>query len=138
MILQLIINKKYMKIIASILIASIITLIWILKFEWHLNFWVINLIWYDNTFNTNLSFIKISTDYIYHIPNIIYDLNKDFIQKILNIDDKETFLLIVFTFFLIFSWFLIYILKYFPKKNDRIYLVLWVISLFFIIVEFMM
>lgn len=131
-----------MKIIASILIAMIFTLFWLLKFEWYFNFWTINLIWYDDTFDANLWFIKTSTDYIYHIPEIIYNSKKDVIIKFLSpyisIDKKATFLSITFFFFLIFSWLLIFSLKYFPKREDKIYLVVWSIIGYLLIVEFIM
>lgn len=131
-----------MKIIASILIAMIFTLFWLMKFEWYFNFWTINLIWYDNTFDANLWFIKTSTDYIYYIPEIIYNSKKEIIIKSLSpyvsLDNKTTYLSITFFFFLIFSWLLIYSLKYFPKREEKVYLVAWTIISYLLIVQFIM
>ncbi len=131
-----------MKIIASILIAMIFTLIWLLKFDWHLNFWTVNLIGYDDTFDANLWFIRTAADYLFYIPELIFDSKKEGIINLLNgiitLDNKSTFLSIVFIFFLTFSWILIYSLKYFPKREDKIYLIVWSIISYLLIVEFIM
>lgn len=131
-----------MRIVATILIAMIFTLLWLLKFDWHLNFWTINLIGYDDTFNTNFWFIRTSADYIFYVPELIYNSKKDAIIDlfywILNLDKKATYLSIVFFFFSVFSWILIYALKYFPQRDDKIYLVVWSIISYLLIVEFLM
>lgn len=127
-----------MKIIAAILIAMIFTLVWLLKFEWYFNIWVVNLIWYDDTFDANLGFLESSTDLVYYFPDLIFEKKQEFLTNFLSVDKKQAYLILVNLFFLIISWFIIYILRYFPKRNDRIYLVLWIIISYLLIADFMM
>ncbi|MDP2090664.1 MAG: hypothetical protein Q8K30_03620 [Candidatus Gracilibacteria bacterium] len=131
-----------MRIVATILIAMIFTLLGLLKFDGHLNFGTINLIGYDDTFNTNFGFIRTSADYIFYVPELIYNSKKDAIidlfYGILNLDKKATYLSIVFFFFSVFSGILIYALKYFPQRDDKIYLVVGSIISYLLIVEFLM
>lgn len=120
----------------------IFSLLWLLKYDWHLNFWTVNLIGYDDTFDANLWFIRTSADYIFYIPELIFKSEKidliTLLSKYITLDNKGLFLSIVFIFFLIFSWILIYSLKYFPRREDKIYLVIWSIISYLLIVEFIM
>jgi len=127
-----------MKIIVTILIALVFTLIWLLKYEWYFNLWVVNVIWYDDTFDADLSFLKTATDYTLYMPESIYNLEKENIKSTLKFDDKTTYLMIIFTFFAIITWIVMYAIRLFPKKEDKIYLVLGVIASYYLIVEFMM
>jgi len=132
-----------MKIISAILIALIFTLVWLLKFEWYINMWIVNLIGYDDTFDADLGgFFVTITNYIYYFPELIYNSEKESIKNILlgnySLDDKDVYLWIIFIFFWIFTSIIIYILKFFYKKSDKIYLVLWIIISYLLIAEFMM
>ena len=88
-----------MKIISIILITLLFTLLWLMKFEWYFNIWVVNLIGYDDTFNTNLNFLKTTVNYIFFMPELIYNSEKetikDFFSWHYSLTNKEIFLFVI-------------------------------------------
>jgi hypothetical protein len=129
-----------MKIIAIILITLLFTLFWLMKFEWYFDIWEINLVGYDDTFNTNFNFIKTTFDYIYYVPETVYNSEKENLKNLFStfhsLGNKEVYLLVITLFFWFFVSILTYLLKFFPRKSDKIYLVLWTSISYLLIVEF--
>jgi hypothetical protein len=129
-----------MKLITSILIALIFTLFWILKFEWYFELWKVNLVDIDWTFEIDLSYIKHTTDYIFYIPELIFDTYKDYIREYF-IEDKELtnqeiYISIIFIFHFLFVFLLTQFLRIFAWYTDKKYIATWITIMYFLSIYF--
>ena len=89
-----------MKIIISILISLIFALFWLLKFKWYFDLWTVNLVNIDWTFDANLTIIKHLFDYIYFLPDLIFNSEKENIMQFLSeyriFSEQEVYISLLF------------------------------------------
>lgn len=125
-------------IVVSIIIALFFSMLWILKYQWSFNLWVSNFVWYDDTFNVDFSFLKISANYTFYLTDLLYnsyrDLLKENITKFFLIENQEIYTLVVFSFFFLVSIISSLILKLLPVQRDKIYFVIWLITFYYVLV----
>ena len=129
-----------MKILITILLASIFAFIWMLEYDWSFNLSKIEVKESHWVLDVDVSFIEKSVDYILYVPDILYNKNKDNIKecitKYFTIKDKDIFILISFIYHLIFISFLSLVTSIFPMKNDKRNLIILVISSYIILIYF--
>ena len=127
-----------MRLIVSILIAWIFTLFWLLKYEWYFDLWVVNLINLDWTFDTNLTFIKNWFNYIFYIPDLIFEYSKDNIKEYFKYSivllPKEIYLFIIFIYHFINVFIIAQILRILVNYNQRNIAILIIILLYLFII----
>ena len=129
-----------MKILITILLASIFAFIWMLEYEWSFNLWKIEVKEAHWVLDVDVSFIEKSVDYILYVPDILYNKNKDsikeYVSKYFIIKDKDIFILIAFMYHLIFITFIYLITSIFPIKKDKRNLIILVIITYIILIYF--
>lgn len=127
-----------MKLILSILIAWIFTLFWVMKFNGYFDFWIVNLIDLDWTFEFDFSFIKYTLDYIFYIPELIFENEKTNIQLFFSeysqLTNNETLIFIMFLFHLIITYLIFIIVSVFKWYKDKKIVSLLIISLYFLFI----
>ena len=130
-----------MRLIVSILIAWIFTLFWLLKHEWYFDLWVINLINLDWTFDTNLSFIKNIFDYIFYIPDLIFESSKgnikEYFKDSIVLLPKEIYLFIIFIYHFINIFIIAQILRILVTYNQRNIAILIITIIYLFIITIM-
>lgn len=125
-----------MKVILLLLATSITTLIWLLKYQWYFDFWVIEFI-----SRVDMSWIKSTLDYIYYIPDTMFQNNweniKIFLSKYIELQEQENYLFIVFVFHFILYTMAYYLIKiiwgYNSKKITLFFISLFYLSLIYIL-----
>lgn len=133
-----------MKILSWILFALIVTMFWLIKFQWDLNLWPVNLIWYNQEVNieSESNIFWVSTDYIYYFPEKIFNINNwklfFLIKDYSFLDHKIYFMIVIFIFYFILYEIWINFISLFPQKKDKVYLYLFFIPLYFLIIQILM
>lgn len=127
-------KKIKMNIILSILVASTFTLFWLLKFQWFFDFWKVNLINIDWTFDADFSNITNIINYIFYIPDILFNLGKDtiknFFSKYLSLNNTEIYLWLMFIYHIILSLIIELFARMFWWYKHKKYIVLLMIWLY--------
>ena len=129
-----------MKILIILLIASFFALIWMLKFGWSFDVWLIGVKDAEWIFAVDVSFMKQSINYFFYIPELLYNMGKEnikeFISQYFTIKDKEIYTLVIFIFhFLAIST--IYLMtKIFPMKKDKRLLTILIIVWYLVLTYF--
>lgn len=123
-----------MRLIVSILIAWIFTLFWLLKFEWYFDFWTINIVEKDWTFDTDFSFIKNSLTYIYYIPDFIFEYSniyiKEYFLQYYTLTNRDTYIFVMYIYHLINIFIISQILRVFVTHRQRQLAILTIIILY--------
>lgn len=128
-----------MNIILSILVAWFFTLLWLLKLQWYFEIWKIDLVGVENIFEVDLSFIKHSINYIFYIPELIFDNEKSWIKeyfaKYINLSEQEIFIWVIFVYHLTLS----FIIEGFARVvwwfNHKKHVVVWMIWIYLLIIS---
>lgn len=123
-----------MRILVSILFAWIFTLLWLLKFEWYLDVWTVNLVNADWTFDTNLSFIKQASDYIFYLPDLVFEFSRVYIKEQLSqyitLWNKDIYIFVMFLYHFIGIFVIAQILRVFVTYHQRLYAIITIIILY--------
>ncbi|MFK7779854.1 MAG: hypothetical protein QM490_01790 [Candidatus Gracilibacteria bacterium] len=129
-----------MRLIISILIAGIFTLFGLLKFKGYFELGKVNLINMDGTFEVNFSSIKQITDYIFYIPQLIFDSEKEslkeYFSRYTSLSNQDIYISIVFLFHFIFIFSLTQFLKIFAGYTDKKYFAIGIVIMYFLSIYF--
>jgi hypothetical protein len=128
-----------MNIILSILVALFFTLFWLLKLQWYFEIWKIDLVGVENIFEVDLSYIKHSINYIFYIPELIFNnekvLIKEFFIKYINLSEQEIYIWVMFFYHLTLSFIVEAFTRVIWWFNHKKHVVVWMIWIYLLIIS---
>jgi len=128
-----------MRMLVSILIAWIFTLFWLFRYQWFFDIWTVNLVNSDETFDTDLSFITQIFDYIFYLPDLVFDFSKIYVKdqfsQYVTLWNKDIYLFITFLYHFIGIFIIAQILRIFVTYHQRLYAILTIIWLYLVFIS---